>query len=185
MDKGFLIYVIYIGLLIVLLMAVFLFVNIRKRKDSSPPFKDKIEGGSISVFFDNSNNVTVIAYAKDKYGVGRAVENPQYLKAPYTTEKLGEIIRRSMALCKNGVTCNSSEIMEKLDYKDWKDFSKNRRSISIYYKRGVGVVFNTTTRRSDGAYRFNMNTYDMALAEDRGNRELGNITLELLARCRV
>lgn len=129
--------------------------------------------------------MTVIAYAKDKYGIGRALENPQCLNAPYSPEKLGETIRSSMALYKKGLPCNSGELMKKLDFKDWKDFSKNRRSISIYYKQGVGIVFNTTTRTSDGAYRFNMNTYDITLPETVENKDLGNMILRLLARCRA
>jgi hypothetical protein len=191
MDKDFLIYVFYIGLIVVILTAVFLISifykrkNTNKRNKKSPPASKKIENGNVSVFFDSSNNVTVIAYAKDKYGVGRAVEAPQFLNAPYSPEKLGEIIRKSMSLCKNGLPCPSSELMKKLDFKDWKEFSKNRRNISIYYRQETGIVINTTTRRSDGSYQFNSRTYDVALKEDVSDVELGNILIKLLPRCRA
>lgn len=185
MNKDFLIYVFYIGLIVVLFIAVFLFLTYYKRKSTTPTAREKIEDGNVSVFFDNSNNVTVIAYAKDKYGVGRAVEAPQCLNAPYSPEKLGEIIRKSMSLCKNGLPCTSSELMKKLDFRDWKEFSKNRRSISVYYRQETGIVINTTTRRSDGAYQFNVKPYDVALKDDVSNVELGNMVMKLLLRCRV
>lgn len=185
MDKDFLIYVVYIGLIIVIFTVVFVFLTFYKRKSTNPPGREKIEGGNVSVFFDNSNNVTVIAYAKDKYGVGRAVEAPQCLNAPYSPEKLGELIRKSMSLCKNGLPCASSELMKRLDFRDWKEFSKNRRSISIYYRQGTGIVINTTTRRSDGAYQFNVKTYDVALKDDVSDAEFGNMLIKLLPRCRA
>jgi len=67
------------------------------------------------VFFDEDNNVTVIPYKKDKHGIGRAVENPMFLKAPYKPLELGSLVRSSMAMCSGKIIHSDSQLMSKLN----------------------------------------------------------------------
>lgn len=184
MENGFLLYVIYSTAIVLLLSLIFILLMIRrKRRRSKVNNVFCIEGGSVSVFFDEDNNVTVIPYSKDKYGVGRAASGPLFLKAPYKPMALGELIRQSMAMCKGGAISND-QLMRKLNCRDWGVFSNGKRNISIYYKEQLGLVFNTTRRGPDGAYNFNFRGYEKVLDKNAGNDELGVVIMNLLERCR-
>ncbi|MFZ5986288.1 MAG: hypothetical protein ACOYWZ_04065 [Bacillota bacterium] len=188
MGNDFLLYLIYSVTIIFLLIVIFLFFMLIRRRRYNRSLKKhpvpRIDCGSVSVFFDQKNNVIVIPYVKDKYGVGRAIGKPQFLQAPYNTRALGEVVRRSMAMCKGGHPCTDALLMSKLNSLDWKDFSKDKRNISIYYKEELGLVFNTTKRVSDGSYQFNFRGYEKVLGSSVGNEELGVVLMNLLERCR-
>jgi len=84
MEDRFLMYLFYGSAIVLILILVFILLAVkRKNKLKKAVNKTSINYGNVCVFFDEDNNVTVIPYKKDKHGIGRAVENPMFLKAPY------------------------------------------------------------------------------------------------------
>lgn len=158
-------------------------LKIKKRTRSIGKL-NSIMAGSVSAFFDREGNVTIIAYIKDKFGVGRATGNPLYLNYPYTAGKLGELLRQSMKLCEGGVPCSDNDLMSNLGYKGWKEFTEGRRNISVHYQVGYGIVFNTTIRKPEGSYQFNNSSFENILKHDVEDKELGQNLINLLPRCR-
>lgn len=185
MENEFLLYLFYCSAIVLLLILVFILLTIkRKRKLKKAINTMSINYGNVCVFFDENNNVTVIPYARDKHGVGRAVESPIFLKAPYKPLELGEAVRSSMAMCKGKIIHSDDQLMSKLKCKSWNEFSKGKRNISIYYKEELGIVLNTTKKGSDGSYSFNFRGYEKVLKNDVSDNELGVVIMNLLERCR-
>lgn len=184
MSKAYLLYLIFIPVAsLLLLLAVFLRTR-RREKQHRQKVQMPISGGNVSVFFGRDNHVVAIPYVKDKFGVGRAVIEVQFLRAPYKAETLGHMVRYALSLCKNGVPSRPDELMSRLGFNDWKEFSLGKRNISVHYIHGIGVVMNTTRRRRDGAYEFNDAGNERILSAETSDRELGQAILELLPRCR-
>ena len=98
-----------------------------REKNKEEIIYEEIHCGNVSAFFDNKLNVYIISYVKDLEGIGRATNNIQFLMSPYKEEKLGEIIRTSMNNCKSSFPCNNKEIMHKLGFENWEDFSKGKK----------------------------------------------------------
>lgn len=185
MHSDFSIYITYILIVAFFLICTTALIIARLSKSKSTIQKPQlINGGNVSVFFDRANNVSIIPYAKDKFGVGRAVGSPLFIKWPYNTRKLGECARLAMELCKTQEICSNSELMAILDCSEWADFSKGRRNISVYYKEGHGIVLNSTMRKADGSYQFNHPGLEKVLGVDVSDMELGGALLEMLRRCR-
>ena len=181
-------YILYM-LLIAVLIGVFFaaaLVMIRKigSKRDLKNLRPLINCGSIGVFFDRENNVTLIPYVKDKYGVGRATEEVGVLRWPYSAQRLGKAARNCMVSCKNGAPCPDDKLMKLLGAVGWKEFSEGKRNISVYYKEGQGIYFNTTVRTVDGAYHFNQTGNKYVLPGDTDDRELGEMLLGLVRFCR-
>ncbi|HOQ36383.1 MAG TPA: hypothetical protein PK033_00930 [Acetivibrio sp.] len=168
---------------VVLVLSVVLLV-LKKKKKKEKASAPGIEYGSVSVFFDEENNVTVIPFAKDKHGKGRAVGKPTFLKAPYQPLALGQTVRSSMSLCKKRKIYPDDKLMNTLKCKDWSEFSYKKRNISIYYKDKLGLVLNTTKRTSDGSYSLNFRGYEKVLSKEAGDIELGLVIMNLLERCK-
>lgn len=186
MNDNFLLYLICIVLGMFIFLALTVMFIIRVRKGFAGERKPQaISCGSVSVFFDEDKNITIIPYVKDKYGTGRATENIRYLNYPYNTEKLGNSVRSAMMSCSGASHCKGNDLMNKLGFSSWKDFSAGKRNISIHYIEGKGIVFNTTTRKSDGSYQFNSLGPEKLLESCVSDNELGQMILELLKRCRV
>jgi len=167
-----------------LMLFGFIFSRLRSQ-NSSGEHSEPIRGGNISIFFDKNKNVVIIPYAKDKFGRGKAVENPIFLQYPYSADKLGKAVRLSMKLCESSLVRSSSELMSLLGVSDWQVFSEGRKNISIHYQEKYGIVFNTTRRMPDGAYHFNSQRHDRALPGNVSDRVLGDTLLALLPMCRV
>jgi maltose-binding protein MalE len=74
--------------------------------------------------------------------------------------------------------------MEKLHTPGWKEFSSGKINISIYYKAGTGIIFNTTVRTSDGGYIFNTRGIEHSLPANASDGAIAGMTLELLKKCR-
>lgn len=185
MNGDFNIYLSYIIMISCFLAGVLALIILKMRKRSVPKVKKSfILAGSISAFFDKEGNVTIIAYVKDKFGVGRATGYPLCLKYPYNAEKLGQLLRQSMKLCETGVPCSDIELMTNLGFNGWKEFTEGKRNISVHYQGGYGVVFNTTIRKSDGSYQFNNSGLENISRNDVTDKELGQTLLNLLPRCR-
>ncbi|MCX7923801.1 MAG: hypothetical protein N3B21_17590 [Clostridia bacterium] len=185
MEGNFYKYLFYIGVILFSLLGV-LWLILRKVKGRARAKQSSqaIDSGSVSILFDKDENVTIIPYSKDKFGVGRAVGSPQFLNKPYNKENLGAIVKHSMNLSRNNIPCTDSELMSGLKSTGWKEFSYGKRNISIHYHEGYGIVFNTTRRNVDGAYQFNYHGFERIAPADVKNKELGEIILELLQRCR-
>ncbi|MCX7746747.1 MAG: hypothetical protein N2645_07640 [Clostridia bacterium] len=174
-------------LLILAFFSVLLFIIIKKfknRYNRSKKVYPEIKSGNISIFFDERNNVSIIPYVKDKYGAGRAISNLQTKNFPYTANQLGALIRYAMKLCEDGKPCSNQELMVKLNYPTWKEFTRDKRNISLHYREGQGILFNTTRRLSDGAYQFNRTGFDAVVKGSASDKELGETVLSLLGLCR-
>jgi len=185
MNRDFTVYLFYIVLAVCLIIGLLVFIILKIKEHIAEQKKpEPIKCGNISVLFDQDMNVTIIPYAKDKYGRGKAVGGPQFLAQPYKPEALGRIVRYSMKLCEGGVTCTDNELMSRLSFKGWKEFSEGKRNISVHYQEKHGIVFNTTRRRDDGAYQFNYNGFEKIVNADARDGELGEILMLLLRRCR-
>jgi len=178
----------YLYIILFLIIAIpaclfLIFINKRRRR-SKTIMPLSVNGGSISIFFDKTGNVTVIPYVKDKYGSGKATLNVVTVRMPYPPENLGYTVKKSLNGCKNSTPCTNSELLDKLGAMDWKQFSSDKRNISLYFREGYGLVFNTTSRQPDGAYRFNTNSADLTMPADIEDAVLGSTLLQLLGKCR-
>lgn len=174
-------------LIIILMLTVIPFLYILLKRGGRVKRKEKNEvviGGNISLFFDRDGNLTVIPYVKDKYGNGRATANVEFLKAPYGRARLGSLAKKSMNGCISDKPCTNKELIGILGSLDWKQFSEGRRNISLYFREGYGLIFNTTTRKTDGAYQFNYNGIEHSLSADVSDDLLGSTLLKLLEKCR-
>ncbi|HEX3028878.1 MAG TPA: hypothetical protein VHT34_06160 [Clostridia bacterium] len=184
MGNGFSKYLLYMGLILFFfVMLVFLLV-LKLRKQKPPTKNGIIDTGNVSVFFDRNENAVIIPYVKDKFGVGRATTDVQFLNKPYNSQTLGGTLRRAMISGSASEACSDRELMDKLGFRGWKDFSEGKRNISVHYKKEHGLVFNTTIRKQDGSYQFNYPAVSKMLNNDISDRDLGETLLLLLQKCR-
>lgn len=185
MGKDLLVYllIIFATAFTVIFLPLYVIMKIRK-KSATATKPQNIECGNVSVFFDRVQNVVIIPYAKDKYGVGRALKSLEIINAPYTAPRLGNALRTAMNSCISAPKCDNSELMRILGSTGWKEFSKDKRSISVNLKENIGIVFNTTTRMPDGAYAFNNSGNELVKEPSASDRELGETLLSLLQKCR-
>jgi len=133
MNKDYSNYLLSIILIIIVISSgvLFVFAKIRKKSKINAGMQP-IRGGSISIFFDRMENVTIIPHVKDKYGSGKATADVELIKKPYSAQKLGSVVRQSMNRCIKGVTCENRELFEKLQSYDWVQFTEGKRNISVY-----------------------------------------------------
>ncbi|MCX8131643.1 MAG: hypothetical protein N3I35_16310 [Clostridia bacterium] len=186
MRSEYSLYLLYL-FVVILLFSLFLFFLFRKKHKGNRTENRKsfsIASGNISIFFDKQENVTIIAYTADIFRVGRATGNPVFLNSPYSSEMLGQAARNAMSLSNKGLVCSDVDLMKMLGSREWKDFSRGRRNISMHYKNGHGVVLNSTVRKSDGSYQFNHMGFEKVISPDVSDIELGKTIKELLQRCR-
>ena len=178
-------YLYIIIFLVIAIPACLLVILINKRRRMGKIKKPLVvNGGNISIFFDRTGNVTVIPYVKDKYGSGKATLNVVTVRMPYSPDNLGYTFKKSLNGCKNSTPCSNSELLDKLGAMDWKQFSSDKRNISLYFREDYGLVFNTTSRQLDGAYRFNINGAEITIPADIEDAVLGSTLLQLLEKCR-
>jgi len=140
--------------------------------------------GNISIFFDRLGSVTIIPYVPDLFGSGKATVDITFLLQPYRPKKLGGAIRDSLASCRNGKPAGSIQLMEKLHTRDWKSFTEGKLSLSVFCKKGAGIVFNTTVRTAEGAYVYMKKGAEFCLPADADDESIGLKALELIKRCR-
>lgn len=143
-----------------------------------------VDCGNISIFFDTQRNVVFIPYVADLFGEGKATSDVTELKAPYSPAQLGAHIRSALASCRNAKPCGPAELMDRLGSRDWKQYSSGKLNLSVYFKQGKGILFNTTVRTPEGAYIFISKGPDACLPADADNERIGTTALALLARCR-
>jgi hypothetical protein len=171
---------------IVLIIAFFigvLGITLVKRKKGKVIYTP-INCGSVSVFFDEEDNAIFIPYKKDRFGMGRATSGVLVLDKVLKLQKLGEMLRTAMLYYSRAEICTDKEIMSRLGYQNWKDFSEGKRSIAVHFREGTGLVFNSTSRKKDGAYDFNLNGNELVMPADADDTSLGRALLYLLPRCR-
>ncbi len=180
-------YIVYIAI-IVILMGISIFL-IKKGKSKNPGDGENnnkpIECGYISVFFDATRNITIIPYVKNKLGVGKAISEPRMLQSPYEANALGRLVRASMEACSNAFPGTDEELMGRLGFLKWVDFSADKKNISIHYDEKYGIVMNTTIRLKDGSYQFLTRGADMILDKHASNGEIGEALMSLMPKCRL
>lgn len=178
----------YLALLVLLVtgaVAAAAVLTARARRPGDRAVKIKsVVFGSVSLFFDKSGNATIIPYVADLSGEGKATADVTILPQPYKPNKLGALIRDSLASCRNGKPSGSAKLLAILQAQSWKAFTEGKSNLSIYYREGRGIVFNTTVRTPEGAYIFNTGGIESCLSPDAGDEEIGRISLELLKKCR-
>ena len=182
MNGKFSLYLLYA---IIIMILIFLLVIYKRRKSIVDNDEDiQIICGNISVFSDKDSKITIIPYVKDKYGAGRALPEIYYLKPPYKKAVFGQTIREAMNLCESGSPCTNNELMVKLGFLDWKEFSRGKKNISIHFQKGRGIVFTTTIRKEDGSYVFNSTRYGRTIPANATNNELGEVYSKLVKWCK-
>ncbi len=181
----------YIQLLILVIIVVSVIAGIwlgtrRRRLKKNPPAKTvkPVDCGNISIFFDSQRNAVFIPYVADLFGEGKATSEVTGLTMPYSPAQLGAKIRSALASCRNAKPSGSAELMGRLGARDWKQYSSGKLNLSVYYKQGRGILFNTTVRTPEGAYIFISKGPDICLPADAGDERIGTAALSLLARCR-
>lgn len=186
MNKSYTLYLLIVVFILALFLTLYYFSANRRGKRSKGTSSDIdiVSCGSLSIFFDNTGNATLIPYVKDLYGHGRAITEVQFLKGPFDEIQLGKMIRYSMGLCNRGIPCSNSELMRKLGHSSWEDFSRGKRNVSVYYWKGAGIIFNTTRRKTDGSYEFNSTKAEAVLDAAERDASLGRVALQMLKRCR-
>jgi hypothetical protein len=185
MQSDYKTYLIYIFIILIIFLSIVLIVKShlkkRKKRDIKLPV---ISSGNIGVFFNKEKDVTIIPYVKDKYGMGRATGELVSLNFPYNETKLGQAVRKAMALSACGKPGKDEELMNKLGSRNWKEFSEGKRNISVHFKDGHGIVFNTTRRIFDGSYQFNHFGFEKTINSEISDKNLGILLIQLLQRCR-
>jgi hypothetical protein len=185
MSGGFSSYLYYVVFISVAIPALLILIAVKKRKGvKRRKLPLSVDRGSAGVFFDEGRNVTVIPYATDKFGVGRATSDIFRLKSPYRAEILGRSVKTGMLSSGEGTPCEDRELISALGARDWKEFSSGKRSISVHYLKGCGIVINTTRRKPDGSYDINRPQYGRNVPGDIDDEELGKALLSLLPFCR-
>ncbi len=185
-------YMKYIQLLLLVIIVtaviagIFVYTRRGRLKKGNAPAKTvkPVDCGNISIFFDAQRNAVFIPYVADLFGEGKATSEVTVLKAPYSSGQLGAHIRSALASCHNAKPAVSAELMSRLGSRDWKQYSSGKLNLSVYYKQGRGILFNTTVRTPEGAYVFILKGPDACLPADADNERIGTTALTLLARCR-
>lgn len=146
-----------------------------------------VTSGYLSILFDRGRNVIFLPYVRDMSGYGRAVSDPLaplMLNVPYESSKLGALARKGLKMCEGAIPGSDEELMQKLNFRNWKDFSEGKRCISVYHAAGDVIVLNTTTRNPDGVYQFNVNGREQVIRNDITDQEFGDMLLVMLQKCR-
>ncbi len=178
-------YLFVIVFLIIAIPSVLTVLFFRKRRRQEKYRKpETVKGGNLSVFFDKSGNATLIPYVKDTVGSGKATSRVAVLKTPYTPQKLGLSVKKSLNGCIGSTSCSDTELLAVLGANDWSEFSWNKRNISVYFREGYGLIFNSTTRNADGVFQFNTRGIEKTVPAGIEDAALGNTLLQLLVKCR-
>lgn len=162
---------------------------LKKQAKLKPSKKKKkyqiVQTGYASLFFSNTNNVTVIPYAKDMQGKGRAMDGIKYIKYPFMPDELGKAVQSSLDIGEEIDPYSDKELMKKLEVKEWEEFTLQKKHISVKYDKVCGYILNTTTRNPDGSYRLNCpGGIEKIVRKDASMEELGDTVIKLLDRCR-
>ncbi len=186
MRGNYSIYLFYLNILVGIFLFLGLLLRPKKKsnkKNNGNFSPNPADSGNASVFFDRGNNVTVISYVKDMFGMGRATGSPVFLEAPYSMEKLGHSVRAAMRKCEGGVPCSDIKLMSHLGFEGWRQFSAGKRSISVKYCKNTGIVLNATRRSEDGTYQMNYAVPGRVLEGTCTDRELGAAIKKLIEKC--
>jgi hypothetical protein len=165
--------------------------TVTKKQAKLKPSKKKkkyeiVQTGYASLFFSKSNNVTVIPYAKDIQGKGRAMDGIKYIQYPFMPDELGKALQSSLDIGDEVDPYSDKELMKELEVKEWEDFTLQKKHISVKYDKVCGYILNTTTRNPDGSYRLNCpGGIEKIVRKDASMEELGDTVIKLLDRCRA
>ena len=166
--------------LILLIYAVIIIAGARKRDtDEREDGLHEVSGGNVSVFMDRSGNIDVIPFSLNRLKRGRASDYPLTLRTPFSSSKLGMIIRKGLLLSVDGKELASEDLMKSLGFYDWKEYSRGKKSVSVTFRR-EGVVLNSTIHHSDGSYAFRVRGFEKILPARLYDTVLGDAVLELM-----
>ncbi len=160
---------------------LFILVRITRGRGQNTPKMETVPvpSGNVSVFMDIKGNMHIIPFSMDKLKRGRASDYPVTLTVPYSSGEAGNAVRKGLILSGTGKSLSSEELMRNLGYYDWKDYSKEKKSVSVTCKNGE-VVFNSTLRRPDGSFVFRVRGYERVLPDRLSDADLGRTVLELM-----
>lgn len=185
-NSGYSNYLFFVVLFTILFLILLIFLINYMRKNRKKPLeaweREPISSGSVSVFFDPDKNITVLPYAKNKYGIGKAIAIPQYLKYPYPAPKAGRTIRYSMKISSEGAAGTNAELMASLGCRDWQSFSAGKKNVSVHFDEKRGIVMIPTRMRGEGAYEFIDG--ELKLEGKADDKEIGEALMTLLSRCK-
>ncbi|MBP7175899.1 MAG: hypothetical protein KBA53_06740 [Thermoclostridium sp.] len=169
------------GLAGALIIILFILVRITTGRRQSLPEKppEPVPPGNVSIFMDIKGNMHIIPFAMDKLKNGRASEYPVTLTVPYSSQEAGTAVRKGLGLSDTGKSLSSEDLMKNLGYYDWKDYSKEKKSVSVTCKNAE-VVLNSTIRRPDGSFVFRIRGYERVLPDRLPDKALGEAVLELM-----
>ena len=188
MNNNFDVYLRYMIIIFFTILGLFYisFLFIRKKRIQRLRREDKkdINSGSVGIFFDQDQNVTIIPYVKDKYGVGRALGYVRSVKNPYRKEMLGSMLRDCMHACQNGTPCTDDYLMKLLGFNGWRKFTEGKRNMSVNYKEGTGIIFNATKRTVGGAYHLHSPSNRSVIPGDAVDDLIGETILKVINYCR-
>lgn len=163
-----------------LIIVIFILVRITSRKPEPDNLDDRVVPlGNVSIFMDRKGSMEVIPFSLDKLKRGRASEYPLILASPYSVGEVGKTIREGLRLSSSGKSLTSEELMRSLGFFDWKDYSKEKKSVSVTSINGE-VVFNSTIRHRDGSFIFRVQGYEKVLPGKLSDQALGNMVLDLM-----
>jgi len=142
--------------------------------------------GFASLFFNNSNGLVIIPYAKDMDGKGRAMDGIVMMQYPFEKEELAYALSSTINIDKETNVFTDKELVKKLGTKEWKDFTSGKRYISVRYEEDCGLIFNTTSRNPDGSYRLNCpGGIEKIVNMDASVDELEEVIMNLLEKCKA
>lgn len=166
---------------VICIVALFLYIRIlsNSKKNTDDREEFQIVNGNVSVFMDKRGNIDIIPFSLDRLKVGKASEYPLSLKSPFTASELGASVRKGLLLSSSGKRLESEDLMKKLGFYTWKDYSAGKKSVSVICKDGE-IMLNSTIRHSNGSYSFRLGGYERKLPEDPSDEVLGKEVLELM-----
>ncbi|MDR7313784.1 hypothetical protein [Brevibacillus nitrificans] len=125
---------------------------------------------SVSVYKDKKGSLLFIPYAYDENGIGRNVNKPQTITGPKGYDQIPQKIKDCLEVSKSG-SYSSSDLMVKVHevvtgIKSYKQFSKERDSVTVDFDPKEGYTFTPNFREKDGSYGFKEETLKLGLYPD-------------------
>ncbi len=169
----------FVAAAIIVILLVIVRVTAGRRQAIADDEQRPLPQGNVSVFMDDKGRMDIIPFSMDRLKGGRACEYPITVNVAVSPQEVGSAIRRGLLLCASGKSLTSEELMKSLNFYDWKDYSRGKKSVSVTCRDGE-VVFNSTLRRPDGSFIFRVRGYERVLPETLSDAELGDTVMELM-----
>lgn len=180
MSHQFLQYLLFLlGLILVFVISYY--ISFKRSTTITNTPSTPISGGTVSVLMDPFKQITIIPYAKNKRGSGKATNHIEHILPPYKPNVVGHSIRTCMELSQIASPCSDSEFTALLGNVGWKTFSEDKRNISIHFDTQRGIVFHLAARESDGTFTLYTSEPNAVLPNNASDIEIGNVVVNLMA----